>query len=335
MRSLMLCVVMLLLGFAQARADLFVFPVSTLPGNQKYPDVSGNIVVWEKEHSDVWFVFGRTLPDGGEFQIPTTSWYRPHSAVSGNTVVYQRGEDIYAYDISTSIEIPICNDPYLQTDPAISGNIVVWEDYRGPHSSNVYGYDTAAGLEFLVCGDIGSQFLAEVDGNFIVWEDRRNSQDIYCFEYPDGPGFPIIHDADVQMHPGISGNTVVWMDDRNANWDLYGYNLCEKTEFPICIESGDQKYPSISENFIVWTDGRNGNWDIYGYNLFSGEEFPIWTGPGDQMYPRIDKGTVVWQDYRAGEWDIYGAVIPEPSILILMMSVLATAGLAMLVHRKK
>ena len=40
------------------------------------------------------------------------------------------GEDIYGYDLSTNTEFPICTATGTQSDPAISGNMVVWTDDR-------------------------------------------------------------------------------------------------------------------------------------------------------------------------------------------------------------
>ncbi|MHC4742429.1 MAG: hypothetical protein ACYS8Z_10985, partial [Planctomycetota bacterium] len=45
--------------------------------------------------------------------------------------------DIFAYNLTTHREFRITDDPHHQTNPAISGNLVVWQDNRdGPQ--NIY-----------------------------------------------------------------------------------------------------------------------------------------------------------------------------------------------------
>ena len=48
--------------------------------------------------------------------------------------------DIYGCDLSTGTEFPICTRPGIQKRPRISGNVVVWTDYRHWWSEpDIYG----------------------------------------------------------------------------------------------------------------------------------------------------------------------------------------------------
>jgi beta propeller repeat protein len=94
------------------------FPVSTAPGSAPQSmtevgvDISGSIVVWED-----W----RNNP--GRWNEP------PYNC------------DIYGYDLSTGVEFPVCTVPGPQRRPRVSGNLVVWEDYRElRNQGDVYGY---------------------------------------------------------------------------------------------------------------------------------------------------------------------------------------------------
>ena len=85
-------------------------------------------------------------------------------------------------------EFPVCLNTAKQWQPAISGNIVVWVDYRSKP-------DTEAAI-----------------GN----------GDVYGYDLSTGTEFPICIDPADQSDPAISGNVVVWQDFRHGNWDVYG-----------------------------------------------------------------------------------------------------------------
>jgi len=144
--------------------------------------------------------------------------------------------DIYGYDPITGREFRICADlPGDQVDPAVSGDVVVWTDWRNDPGDgsdadiyaarldsdeppSVTGF--ALGLaEFTICTAPGWQYLPAVSGDIVVWQDSRGFTD--------------------------------------TGWDIYGYDIAARREFPICTAPGDQVAPAISGNIVVWSDERN------------------------------------------------------------------------------
>ena len=224
-----------------------VIPVSTAPLRQVLPDVDGDWVVWQDErngdgdpYNHNTDIYGRNLATGEERVLSAP----PHAErisprISGRYVVWQHGGlgtnnwDIYGYDLQTGSEFPIGIDPWPQVAPAVSGDIVVWMDYRSGFA-DIYGMDLATGVEFPICAAPGEQGSPAIDGNIVVWVDFRDPN-------PDGSG--------------------------NAN--IYGYDLTTGTEFAICTDPGYQGLVQISGNLVVWEDERNSmpdafNVDIYG-----------------------------------------------------------------------
>ncbi len=231
-------------------------------------------------------------------------------------------------------ELPICTADWAQYWPAISGDIVVWQDernyYAGTTSMDVYGYDIAAGREFPVCTAAGYQSDPAISGHIVVWADWRNcptsfpdNVDVFGYDLDTGREFPICTAEGNQTSPAISGHIVVWTDGRDlaggGYYHIYGYDLATGQEFPICAAPGHQGSPAISGNTVVWTDGRNyvsggsSGTDIYGKDLAAGREFSISTVPGGKHSPAVSGNIVVWDDYRnnpghgsATNIDIYG-----------------------------
>jgi len=109
-----------------------------------------------------------------------------------------------------------------------------------------------------------------------------------------------------QLHPALSGGTVVWQDNRNGNWDIHGSPVTLPSEFVVCAAAGDQTSPAISGDNVVWVDARGADLDIRGYSLVAKTEFAICSTAGDQTGVAISGDTVVWADHRGASWDIYG-----------------------------
>ncbi|MBI4837631.1 MAG: fibronectin type III domain-containing protein [Nitrospirae bacterium] len=204
-------------------------------------------------------------------------------------------------------EIQITLNPADQYIPSISGNRVVWEDYRNG-DSDIYMYDISTGVETRVISDSSDQYAPSISGDRIVWTDYRNgNSDIYMYDISTGVETQITRDAADQWLPAISGDSVIWLDNRNVNWDIYMYNVSKGIESRININGivDPWSYPAISGNRVLWTDNRNGSPAIYLYDISTGNETQITTDDGWQQHPAISGNRIVWDDYRNGNADIY------------------------------
>ena len=211
--------------------------------------------------------------------------------------------------------------------PAVSGNIVVWEDSRDGMSS-IYGKDLSlpASEDFLVSSGLEPKRTPVTNGKFVVWEqsDQYGNSDIYAKELSTGklfllPSGEVVSEPTVptfsgdQRKPSISGNVVVF-ESKNVSggWDIYEYDLNKltspepSTQPTIVSGSSIQTNPVIGDGFIVWQDNRSGTSNIYVKNLATGEEFPVSPGDRFQDQPAISGGLVVWREQSVGNYDIFG-----------------------------
>jgi len=72
----------------------------------------------------------------------------------------------------------VCTHPVDQWSPAISGNVVVWQDWGNDPADgsnlDIYGFDLSTGQEFGVRTDARFQGEPGISGDIVVWTDLRN-----------------------------------------------------------------------------------------------------------------------------------------------------------------
>src|SRR5262249_47269370 len=78
--------------------------------------------------------------------------------------------DIYAYDLSTRREFPVVVDPAHQAQPAVSGQVVVWQDWRSGQAQ-IYAKDLGTGEAWPLTPEPGPYDKPLVSGQQAVWLD--------------------------------------------------------------------------------------------------------------------------------------------------------------------
>jgi TolB protein len=226
-----------------------------------------------------------------------------------------------------SEEFPVCFNPATQWQPAISGNIVVWEDLRNEENvigedignGDIYGYDLSTGEEFTVASESWDEGYIAISGNTIVWlsEPEEGIPSIRGYDLTDGEEFLVYqgYDCDSWGHqPGINENLVVFRGGNYAGWYIWGYDLATGvtsliTEMDIYEFKPPPNHPSLGGHIIAWEDDRldQSGFDIWGYDLSTGTVFPICTDPDPQWEPAVsENGVIVWEDWRDDKAGIYG-----------------------------
>jgi hypothetical protein len=193
---------------------------------------------------------------------------------------------------------------YSQEAPAVasngSGQLVVWEDFRGLDFEIFGARVSGAGV---VLDDWGIHISREssfpekpsVASNgtdyLVVWEDTlsgnaatiRGTRVSAAGEVRDVTGLALGTSTSGQHAPDVASNgtdyLVVWWDMRNGNPDIYGTRVASTGEVAdgsglvIANAAQAQTAPSVASNgtdyFVVWEDGRAGNPDVFGARVTS------------------------------------------------------------------
>ncbi|MGA1826302.1 MAG: TolB family protein, partial [bacterium] len=201
-------------------------------------------------------------------------------------------------------ELSAC-DACEQKHPAISQNVVVWQDNRNG-DFDIYLYDIAEQLEMNLTPISGDQTHPVTDGSRVVWQDNRNgNDDIYLYDRATEEEKCIGCDNNSQIKPAISGEWIVWQDNRYGNWDIFVYNMTTEEVRNITENIDDQVNPSISDHIVTWEDYRHGLGEIYSLDLSTGEDLPLTDDEVNQTNPVISEGKVAWIDQSTGTRRIY------------------------------
>lgn len=246
--------------------------VSARTYNRREADISGSAISWtiNNGYSDIEW---QTYPGGAPAQISSANYEADKSSISGQYVVWQQHIDnlywdIVLYNTATSTITNLTNSTSNQRNPAIHGNIIVWNDSINTEK-DIFMYDISSGITTQITDNASSQLMPAVFGDIIVWHDDRNGNwDIYMYDIStNGPAVQITDNPYDQQYPAVHGNRIVWQDNRNdqVNFtnDIYMYDISTGITTQITTNTADQISPDIFGNVIIWQDFRNGYWDIY------------------------------------------------------------------------
>jgi beta propeller repeat protein len=245
--------------------------------------------------------------------------------------------NIYAISVADGEEIEIATAKNMQTYPHISGNIVVWNDYRrgttedeleDRYAFDIYMYNLETGKETAVARRAANQIRPVSNGEIIVWTDTRNWDkgdsmcDLYAYDIATKKEFKLAGGPGCQVSSQISGNIVVWEDiDSDENSSIMGYDLTTEESFLISDAEDFQVEPLIEGNLVVWKDYRNkigdewGAYDIYGYDLVTGEEFLVYESIGEKGSQwTLSNGRVAWSEAIDGTTEEVGRDIISVTI---------------------
>lgn len=274
--------------------DLYMYSISSgmlrvicdEEGDQKNPDISQNLVVWEDSRK-------------------------------GDT-------DIYLYDIDTGENVPVCTREGDQLNPRISDSYVTYTEniLKGTYRICIYDLRTSEESSF----DIQAWEASVVPGknSLIILETENSGQYLSLYNISTGNFHNFRNVTGVfgyDSHPRISGDRVIWSEInesgglRASTSTIYMYNISSGTTDTVfestISESGDFLVdPDIDGEFAAWESVEFAPEKRYSYDLKvivhdlkTGETSdiavtkPLIKGNRD-LSPKISGDYVVWIDAK-------------------------------------
>ena len=291
--------------------------------NNWFPSINGNWVAWMSDNQP------SNPSNPGD---PNAVWY------------FQ----VVAYNVSTGTFAFVTQQNADAWYPSVSGNYVVWEDYRndsdGMPDQNDFLNDNAdiyiADLStvnatthqpkvYPICTASGPQLAPHISGNYVVWEDWRDGLEghVYCYDLsvdtgntgtpnwkravrpnPDPAERRLTTDTWYDGYPDVSGNTAVWLDYQNYNGpggpvSIMSLDLSNPSAKPVPLVTDPPAYRQqvrIDGTQYVWEDWRNGKGEVYWSDIANPSATAlIGSSPGYDGVPNIGGGRVAYSQYRA------------------------------------
>jgi len=203
------------------------------------------------------------------------------------------------------VEKQITSEINSQERPSISGDKIVWQDYRNGNW-DIYMYDLSSNTETQITTNSSSQTFPHIDVNKIVWQDNRTGNwDIFLYDILTGNEYQITSNLSSQLSPQIDGDNIIYRDSRNGNTDIYHFSLASGFEQQITSHPSHQYSPHISGHRIVWYDSRNSATDIFLYDLNTNQETQITSYTSHESQPYIKGDMIVYRGTKSGNADIY------------------------------
>jgi beta propeller repeat protein len=281
------------------------------------PAVSSNIVVFTDHHpseTDVSYVDVSTLTTHSAIAAPGN---QASARVSSGRIVYadDRTADVMLFDIATATTTNLTaaakvavGHAFTANHPAISGDLVVWQDDRDGHPQ-IYGMNLVTGRERRISNSPDVDKLPVIDGNFVVWEREvasAGTSDLWGYEWITRSTIFILQTPTRSEHtPSISGTRVAYAVDNAGGSDVCVRDILTFVERCL-VFSGDQVNPHISGDNITFDDTLPpGPSHIFLWHFATGDLFQLTPTTSRQSQNDIDGNRVVFTDDRNGHLDVY------------------------------
>jgi len=278
-------------------------------GDQTYPSVSGDWVVWMDNRTGNPDIYLYNLIENVEWPLAAGPQLDMYPDIKDDIVVWMHYEEQFESWAIRALDIVAVNRSQLErgitepSRPSLSEETLAWADRPIPafgwfvHKKPLYATEARE-----VVPPRGSG--PDAGGSIVVYQEfQNNNWDISMWSGQTRT--PVYSGPGNQINPTTDGSLIVWQDDRNGSWDLYSYEISTRKISQLTSHPSDQTNPHLADGVLVWQDNRNGDWDIRGLDISTGVEMEIYSGPADQTDPRTGSSRIVWVDDRDGKKDVY------------------------------
>lgn len=220
---------------------------------------------------------------------------------------------IYLFDTGTELFLPPVHQDYQQANPAIYGDLVVWEEISRNYMNYSVVLHNLATNESFVISEFSNFVTSAPDifENKIVWSEHSGeSADIYLYDAAIDEKrllTPGTQDSD-EYYPVIFGEAVAWQSQNRLDYmseiKLLTLSTGEiSTPNPSFFNDMD---PAMWGDYLAWTGTDPLNWttDIYLYHIPTGNTVLLTPNTyfSDEMLPDMSGNRVVWQGVDPVAW---------------------------------
>jgi len=223
--------------------------------------------------------------------------------------------------VLTGVEKPVVVKAGYQTDPAISGQYVVFTDLSNRNADVWYADLTDNSLHAIATGP-GDQLLPDVSGSRIVYTDTSSGAgDILLYDISTGTTTALTNDSTGQSNPAVSSRLIAWEEFGVADRHIVVRDVVLGTTTTM-TGGVDQGFPSASGAKVVYinNDGVTSAVDVYDADTLVTSQ--IYAGPAANA--TIDGTHVAIALFNAIDGDI--AVFDTSGVRLATLSLAGDQG---------
>ncbi|HJL18422.1 MAG TPA: MopE-related protein [Sandaracinaceae bacterium LLY-WYZ-13_1] len=306
-------------------------PLVDTPEDTVVPALYNRNLVYSANFDGNWDLVFQNLDRGGARRLTTTTQNELYARVSGDHVVYIRGEDASAramlYDLRTDTETVLSSARSDTVD--IAAGLVVYDEYDGSQW-DVFVHDIAMGTSSpLIAGASSTDELSpSIRGGRVAYiSNETGVYLVHLVTLADSPRTSVAQTPAStgsgvgQRVPAIDFTVLTWADGRDItasaptgtdDWDLWGAQLAAggttvpsfPDELLIDGAGSGQLVRDQDSQIVVFEDYRDGNWNV-GTAFVGDSSLLVTSDTSTQAWPAVSGSHLVWYDNRLGGFDIY------------------------------
>ena len=288
--------------------------VSTSSNDERNPDISGNIVVWQSQATGgKWQIYWKDISSNNAAALVHASTNeQTDPSVSGTYIVWKEyfgapdadthyevnDYDIKGYNLAThTYYANIASSNHYEGEPDISGNTVVYQKYENIGTSTSpkwvsQVYKTTFGTSnkgTKIHSSTVDQYTPVISGNKALWgEYNKNtkSEDIWFQNLATGYGFWVTQTTEYEYNLAIYGNIAVWekwTNNYKAEILMQDISSSSNPKKSVAKGTSNQNDPAVGVDqygiFVSFTDDKDGTYRVYWRNMDSTSPKPTSGSP--------------------------------------------------------
>ena len=218
------------------------FQVTFDAAAQRFPRVSGNVVVYEDYNADpntasvAACIIGTT--GCNTFAVAAVG---RQPDIDGDNVVYvgkdaSGGDQIFLYSVSGNTTTQLTTVASAKSQPRVSGNRVVWNDQRSG-DYDIYAYDLTAHTEAKVLGQAGvDETLGDLDGDRLVYQTSAGA--VFAFTFAGGTTDDPPLGCDPAKTSVVDGPITLTQPARRPVYGGHSFGSSPGKTYYLCVEDG-------------------------------------------------------------------------------------------------
>jgi beta propeller repeat protein len=234
------------------------FQVTLDAAAQRFPRVSGNVVVYEDYNANpnVASVAACIIGTTG-CNTFTVAGVGRQPDIDGDNVVFvgkdAGGSDqIYLYSISGNTTTALTTVASAKSQPRVSGNRVVWNDQRSG-DYDIYSYDLTAHVETKIIGQAGvDETLGDIDGDRVVYQTSTGG--VFVFTFASVAPSDLPPGCDPAKSDLVDSTVTMTQASRRPVYASRSFQTQAGKTYYVCVDDGAANGANRSSQVMITVD---------------------------------------------------------------------------------